>query len=397
MLEHQIVATIASSKNNLEIVKAHVSGKELSTIGKEVFSRIDKYYAKDPKVSSVDLSLLQETMLLDFPKERLEVTEYFNRLPENPSANNLINYIVDIKKHSLLKDVLLAAAKEQYGQVDDLIVAYTDLSQKGIQPVNGTIYHRELLSDALQQSSSENLIPIYPTKLSDLLGGGIPRQSQVGICARPDVGKSTIAINIAGGALLNGLKVLYVGNEDAESRMIARMVARTIDVPYPDIIANPAKYEEEAVLKGYHNFMFAGLYPGTLGEIRSLVDRFRPDMLVVDQIKNLHTKKESVENLEESAKGTRDIAKEFNLVSVIVTQAGESAQNKLVLEMGDVYMSNTGFQGTLDLLIGAGQNDDFKRNSRVFLSFPKNKLSAPIEPFVVNINYLTNKIMSIGQ
>jgi hypothetical protein len=62
--------------------------------------------------------------------------------------------------------------------------------------------------------------------------------------------------------------------------------------------------------------------------------------------------------------------------------------------MGDVYNSNTGFQGALDLLIAAGQNQDFKRNGRVMLSFPKNKLSAPIEPIACKIDYITNKILT---
>lgn len=396
MIEHSIISAALADKKNFLLLKSNLTGKELSTLGKETFKLIENYYDTDPSVQSVDISLLQDKMLLDFPKESMEIGEYFNRIPETAPTNNIIEYLVDIKKHSILKDILLAAAKEQYSQVDGLIDSYTSISTKIVGTVNGNIYHKELLVNALKQSSKENLIPIYPTKLNELLGGGIPRQSQVGICARPDVGKSTVAINIAGGALLNGYKVLYVGNEDAESRMIARAISRITNVPFPDIIKNPHEYEDLAVDNGYHNFVFAGLYPGTLSEIRALVEEHRPDILVVDQIKNLHTRKETTENLEESSKGTRDLAKEFNLVSVIVTQAGDSAEGKLVLEMGDVYMSNTGFQGTLDLLIGVGQNMDLKRNSRVYLAFPKNKLSAPIEPFAVKIDYLCNKILSMG-
>src|SRR5690606_32128932 len=109
----------------------------------------------------------------------------------------------------------------------------------------------------------------------------------------------------------------------------------------------------------------------TIHEIRSYVEKISPDLVVVDQIRNLAVKPESMTvNLEQGVIAMRNLAKEFNFVSVVVTQAGDSAHNKLILDYTDVEWSNTGVAAQMDLMIGVGQNEDFKSQGKVMLSFP---------------------------
>ena len=58
-----------------------------------------------------------------------------------------------------------------------------------------------------------------------------------------------------------------------------------------------------------------------------------------------------------------------------ITQAGESADMKLRLNMGDVEWSNTGIPGAADLMIGIGLDAEFEATDRRMLSVCKNKVN----------------------
>ena len=81
-----------------------------------------------------------------------------------------------------------------------------------------------------------------------------------------------------------------------------------------------------------------------------------------------------------------------------VTQAGESAQNKLVLSMGDVEWSNTGIPGAADLMIGIGLDDEYLSTDKRMLSIPKNKVNGRHGAFPTWINpkrtsFLSKKVI----
>jgi hypothetical protein len=177
--------------------------------------------------------------------------------------------------------------------------------------------------------------------------------------------------------------------------MVFRILTRFCKTPEELIKVDTKKYYDLAIERGYANLYFLPMSPGTLGEITKWVEKLKPDMLVVDQVRNLNVKKESMTvNLEQACIGLRNIAKKHNLVSLLVTQAGDSAEGKLYLTMSDVDSSKTGLQGTLDLLIGLGLSQELKDMSprRVMMCFPKNKLCAPISPRSATIDYTTNLV-----
>ena len=147
---------------------------------------------------------------------------------------------------------------------------------------------------------------------------------------------------------------------------------------------------------GYDNFYFVDLHPGTIAEVRKEIEEIRPDIVIVDQVRLLRVVKDSpTRNLEEGCIAMRNLAKEFHFVSVLVTQAGASATNKLYIDMEDVEWSNTSVQGQQDLMIGIGQTNELKTRNQIMLSFPKNKLTAPIKPFVCRIDYVKQTIKGL--
>ena len=56
-----------------------------------------------------------------------------------------------------------------------------------------------------------------------------------------------------------------------------------------------------------------------------------------------------------------------------VHQAGDSADGRRVLRMGDLEWSNTAIQAAIDVLIGYGADDDLDAKNQRMLSLPKNK------------------------
>mgnify|MGYP001570667657 CR=1 FL=1 len=391
MQESKLLSTLSSSREAFTKLHAIIDVSTFSETGELLYEEIERYYASDKEAARCDLGIIEEYLVQKYPKRAGILNEYIESLPEAGSVSNILRLYEEQKKNALGIEVIQAlAGKEDQEKINGLMESYLSFS---IREEEEQLYNATDLSKLETHFSGKNLIPIYPTKLNELLGGGVPRQTQICVFARPDVGKSTTAINIAGGAALNGYKVLYIGNEDPAPRMVFRMVSRILKVPESEIRNDLAGYYEQAMSLGYENIYFVSMHPGTIAEVRSYIEKIRPDILIIDQIRNLSIKKESMTiNLEQGCIATRNLAKEFNLVSIVITQAGESAHNKLILDYIDVEWSNTGVAAQMDLMIGVGQNKDFKATGKVMLSFPKNKITAPIAPFHCHIDYTTQRL-----
>ena len=81
---------------------------------------------------------------------------------------------------------------------------------------------------------------------------------------------------------------------------------------------------------------------------------------------------------------------------VSVTQAGDSAEGKAVLDMGDVDYSNTGIPSQADVMVGIGANKTHKEQGEVVFSLPKNKVSGIHEYFACGAQPHLSKIVSIA-
>lgn len=96
--------------------------------------------------------------------------------------------------------------------------------------------------------------------------------------------------------------------------------------------------------------------------------------------------------MEEVQKSIRAMASRYGFAAVSVTQAGDSAEGKAMLTMGDVDSSNTGVPGACDVMIGIGATDSMKETPRRMLSFPKNKIGHTHEGIVVSFDKARNRV-----
>ena len=98
--------------------------------------------------------------------------------------------------------------------------------------------------------------------------------------------------------------------------------------------------------------------------------------------------------LEEAANAMRNIAKRYDAIAITVTQAGDSAQGKAVLDMGDVDSSNTGIPGACDVLLGIGGTEQQIAQGIRTLSLSKNKIGGVHDSFPVRFNPRISKFVS---
>ena len=137
--------------------------------------------------------------------------------------------------------------------------------------------------------------------------------------------------------------------------------------------------------------------PGTPREIEGFLNEHSVDVLIIDQMRNLMIPKSEGQTqiLDNAAKLCRKWARKYNILVVGVTQAGESARNKVCLEQEDVEYSNTGVAAAADVMIGVGYNEDMYNRGLRTLSICKNKRTSGHPNCSVKFNDQTSNMVSL--
>jgi hypothetical protein len=101
--------------------------------------------------------------------------------------------------------------------------------------------------------------------------------------------------------------------------------------------------------------------------------------------------------LEKAAMAARNLGKKHGAMVMSVTQAGDSASGKAILEMGDVDSSNTGIPAQADVMVGIGASmEDIEMGRRV-ISLPKNKRSGQHGYFPVRVDPTRSRILGMEE
>lgn len=389
-MENKILNAACWDRSAYDKIVLFRASDSISDKGKIVLKAIGDYYRADPNANKIDKQILEERLTRDFPKHSDLFKAIVNSF-EEVSVPNIISEIIALKKVAL-KERLAAActAGDKDDEIDKLYRELETIRLKENHSVSADIYRATSATEVVEQTTGQNLIKILPKEVNAALGGGVLRKHHIVIFARPDVGKTAFCINLVEGFLRQNLVVLYIGNEDPVHHILKRTMSRITQMPQKQIDAFPEKANALLAKRNWDNFIFAEMYPGSPSEIRELVEEYSPDILFVDQARNLDMRENNrVLQLESACKFVRDISKKHNMVGVSVVQAGDSAENKLILGMGDVDFSNTGIPATADLMLGLGCNQDYEQNGHRMISFPKNKINGNKEPVRVPIEFNT--------
>lgn len=393
-MERRVLSALLHDRRAFDTLRGMLDPDDFGDKAKLLVEQITLFYDNDPKAEQIDVGVLVAFFHRNYEKHG-QVFEGFIRGLEGVSSPNVTKDYIDFKKHQLSSKLGHACLSNNAGEIERLIELYQSASQIKEEQDDG-VWEAPELSDILQEVSVENTVRLVPKSLNDAVGGGVPRGSHIVVFARPEVGKSMVSINLAAGFLNDSEKVLYVGNEDPAPQMLARLYARMSGMPKAEMHKDPKQATEVARSKGWSGLVFAGLAPGTIPEIEGLIKKHSPTILILDQLTNLQCKIDGqVEKYLFLAQRVRALGKKYNLVTISVCQAGDSATNKLVLEQNDVFYSNTAIPAQADIMIGVGANEAFMRAGRRMFSLPKNKVNGNHEPFQVAVDPTLSKVMSL--
>lgn len=406
-MELQLMAASLRSRENYDLIRSYIDVKlrTYSAAFQVIMAKIGDYYARDGTTTSVAPQVLIEQM-----RETIRNDKHVDRfsdmiaeaLGETSSDANVRAVVLMAKQQEVGDALALALGRGEQGEKVDALIeelsnlrqmtSLEELTEQGLE-VYDDIDLEQLIA---VEFDPDSLIKVYPLSLNDRLGGGAKRGHNLTLFARPEVGKSATCVSINSGFARQGLKSLYFINEDRPQDIILRHVANLSGLNKQQIAADPKRAMSLANDAGFKNLLVVSASPGTPKQIQEYIDKYEPDAVVIDQLRNLKVRSDNrVNQLELAATEIRNIAKRMNVLTIGVTQAGDSADGKAVLEMGDVDFSNTGIPAQADVMIGIGMNAELEAEERRVISLPKNKLSGDHSSFPVNINRMLSRITSV--
>lgn len=361
-----------------------------------------EYYERDENARLVDTAVMTEQIAASVQNEKHR--ERFQKYLEEAvameaSSANVKDVVLGMKKNEL--SIKLAQALANGDEHDKLLEEYSNLikfqtldeySERGVE-----VYENDDIGDLfVEDEQADAKLKVYPLALNERLDGGLQGSDHVTLMARPEMGKTGMILTMATGFARQGFRGIVFNNEERIKRLRMRALCCATGMTAKEIKAEPEKAKQLATEMGFHNIVFIALSPGHPAQIEAFVKRYQAKWFIVDQLRNLAVKSDTKTNqLEEAAKSVRNIAKKYDAVAVSVTQAGDSAEGKAVLSMGDVDSSNTGIPGACDVLLGIGATDEQKKSGIRVLSLSKNKIGGIHDDFPVRFSQFHSKYISI--
>jgi len=395
-MESKILSSIIKDRESFNKLSKLNVKDSFSDPAKFIYDIVCDFYDNDTSVSFVDLELVEKRIERELPKQIDLYRNILKTLNETTSSANLLNEVIAVKKDSIARELSSLLLTHQRAGVLELMDEYKNVESSFDEDhEDESLLEGAKICDIVESLKNQNRIKLWPKALHQATGGAM-RGNNVLVFGRPEVGKSLFIINMVGGLLHDGYKVLFIENEDPAKSTMSRLICRLADKPLIDVIENPDEVENVVRQRGYNNLILKSLSPGTFRDIQSLIDHHGVDVVVINQLRNIWVGKESrVEQMEIAATSARNLAKKNDILVIGVTQAGDSGTNKLRLEMGDIDFSNTGMPAQMDLIIGIGSNEEYDGKSWRMISLPKNKLSGEHLYFPVTVDTKINKVTSI--
>jgi len=405
-VERDLLAAACDSRAAHSKILMHLGVSDLTDTGKMVWDVIDDYYCRDPGASKVNMETLEKLAMASVanPKHKETLRMVVEGLARsNLSGTNVVQSLIAVKREATaakLSTALLTGASEQVGP---LLEEYAGLLASDTldteEEDKGIVWGGNPVDD-FPEDFRKSLIRVVPRVLNEKLGGGMMRGHHMIIFARPEMGKTSFLANLASGFLKQGLKVLYLGNEDPIVDVRLKMLGRVLEWPQERVTENMAQAYSQAM--EHHNWGNLGLKqitPGSPMEIEALVREAKPDVVMIDQLRNLTVKGSKndsmVQHLEGAAKGVRQIGIRNNCLMISTTQAGDSATGKGILDMHDVDSSKTGIPAQAEVLIGIGASRDDIVGGRRVLNLCKNKRTGLHDWFPVRVDFAISKYESM--
>lgn len=209
---------------------------------------------------------------------------------------------------------------------------------------------------------------------------GLWRSNLSILCARPSVGKTALALQIARNATASG-KVLFFSLEMSARELWARIVCGSQRVNLRDVLAGKlaGQAQQELIhanadmIDAYNDKLLIDDQPVTTSDIWRKVAFVRPELVIVDHLRLLGDKNTNeVQRLGQVSWELKKLAKEYDIAVLALAQLNrqlESRQDKHP-ELSDLRASGE-IEENADLVLGLHRD-------RIYLETPKEKTPADL-------------------
>lgn len=379
----------------------YISEADFTDKAQILYRKVVAYYEHDADAKAVDIGLLKSAVARDAPKHAKLFEQLIDEL-EPVSTPNLLREVVSVKLRNVSVKLSAALLQGQTPEIDALMEEYRlyaagELSEGSEQDAE-LFFKTDLVDYIAKNSRSGKHIRLYPKSLNDAIGGKGPLPGHhIIIFATPEVGKTMFAINLAAGMIRAGEKVLYISNEEPTWDVVLRFLSRMTKQDKEWVEANLNKAQAIAKPKGYDNLMVYGTARGTPKEITALVEKYKPDVVIADQMRNLQIPGTDGEtsSIAGASRFMRSLGKKYGVLAVSITQASDDASGKLMLDQNDIYMSNISVPGDADLMIGIGSDDGYAKDNKRMIHLPKNKINGAHTFFQVRVQPAISRVESM--
>lgn len=215
-------------------------------------------------------------------------------------------------------------------------------SMNSLKPANG-----DEIPDAVDIAVSFNIALDNPNQSImthirplDAATGGLERQTMTILAARPSMGKSALAFQVARNWAASGNKVIYFSLEMSANILWARAACGALGIAWRDVRSHNVKPDVIERIKA-KSMELAEVYEdrlriddstkNSIDSIWKKVAKYQPDAIVIDHlglIAGQGTNETIVKYLGRVSWAGKQLAKEFNLVSFMLHQLNRSVETR---------------------------------------------------------------------
>ena len=388
MLENLILANAASSRRAFTLVEVTGHHTELSDHGSMLFGLMQTYYAKDADADEVNLVLLREAVKQKLTHKAADVAcKIVDSWENQASPGNFAEILLEGRRDTLRQAMIMELADKDDGDFYDLFRQFEELEDMAAPDVDS--FSGTSPAALIEVVADGDSIPLATGQLNACLRGGVLPGSHTMVFGRPEIGKSLFALNCTAAAVRNGFRCGYWENEDSIQVTQLRAAQAILQCTEDELRAITPGMEEQLQRAGWYDRLWFHDSPGgTLAEIEAWIKAHKMQFCVINQLANLTVRQQDNRTLELGAlaRGARAIGKETGCAMLTVHQAGDSADGRRVLRMGDLEWSNTAIQAAIDVLIGYGADDELDAKNQRMLSLPKNKRGGTHDRILISVD-----------
>lgn len=224
----------------------------------------------------------------------------------------------------------------QKGDLSEAQRLLAEMNTEKLRAVDQLPDAADIAIDFLASMESEAKTVMTGTKLDQALGG-LWRGIEIVLCARPGVGKTALAFQIARNVAGRRGKVLFASLEMGQRELWARAVCGVTRIDYRDLIARRLNQSQRDriidtnndLIEAYTGYLYIDDQPQGTADLWRKCDSMQPDLLIIDHLRLLSDAGENeTQRLGKITWELKKIAREFDIAMLCLAQLNRKLEER---------------------------------------------------------------------